>query len=388
MKTYSITKKQACQFLLVKHGLLGDYKFTGKQGISKFVKQVECIQFDPIDVCGKNADLVLFSRIKNYSKLQLDALLYQDRQLVDYFDKNLAIIHVEDWPYFSRSQKKYNYMTRYDNRVDATSKEIKEEIRKRGPLSSKDFAKDKQIIGTWGSKTSLTRAALEHLYFIGELGIHHKNGTIKTYDLIENCIPTRILEMDDPNKTLIEFQTWSLLRRIQSVGLMWNKNSDAFLCIEKLTSATRNKIFSELIETKKIIEVNVEGCKEKLYMAKKDCLLMDEIVKGATYKKRCEFIAPLDNLLWDRKLIKELFGFSYKWEIYTPAVQRQYGHYVLPICYGERFIGRIEAIYTKKTKQLEVKNIWLEDDVKYTKILEKAIQSRIQDLEKMNREEI
>ena len=37
----------------------------------------------------------------------------------------------------------------------------------------------------------------------------------------------------------------------------------------------------------------------------------------------------------------ELFDFDYKWEIYTPAAQRKYGFYVLPILYGERFIGRI-----------------------------------------------
>ena len=30
-----------------------------------------------------------------------------------------------------------------------------------------------------------------------------------------------------------------------------------------------------------------------------------------------ELIAPLDCLMWDRRLIEALFGFAYKWEIYT-----------------------------------------------------------------------
>jgi uncharacterized protein YcaQ len=63
--------------------------------------------------------------------------------------------------------------------------------------------------------------------------------------------------------------------------------------------------------------------------------------------------APLDSLIWDRKLIKALFGFNYTWEIYTPAEKRKYGAYILPILWGERFIGRIEAVNDRKPKSLD-----------------------------------
>ncbi|MBE5985941.1 MAG: winged helix-turn-helix domain-containing protein, partial [Paenibacillaceae bacterium] len=103
----SFTKRQACRFLLLKQGLLGDYRFEGKQGIMEFIRQAGCIQFDPVDVCGKNAELVLQSRIKRFSKEMLSHLLYQDRVLVDYFDKNLSIIPVGDWPYFERFREQH-----------------------------------------------------------------------------------------------------------------------------------------------------------------------------------------------------------------------------------------------------------------------------------------
>ena len=83
MEMISFTKRQACRFLLLKQGLLGDYRFEGKQGIMEFIRQAGCIQFDPVDVCGKNAELVLQSRIKPFSKEMLSDLLYQDRVLVD-----------------------------------------------------------------------------------------------------------------------------------------------------------------------------------------------------------------------------------------------------------------------------------------------------------------
>ena len=63
--------------------------------------QAGCIQYDPVDVCGKNAELTLQSRVKGFRKSMLQELLYKDRKLVDYADKELSIWPAEDWPFFS-----------------------------------------------------------------------------------------------------------------------------------------------------------------------------------------------------------------------------------------------------------------------------------------------
>ena len=97
----TITKEQARQFILAKQGLIGAYRFIGKDGACEYVRQAGCIQFDPVDVCGKNAELTLCSRVKGFKKQMLRDLLYKDRLLVDYADKELSIWPTEDWPYFS-----------------------------------------------------------------------------------------------------------------------------------------------------------------------------------------------------------------------------------------------------------------------------------------------
>ena len=97
----TITKQQAARFILCKQGLIGSYRFIGKQGAYDYVRQAGCIQYDPVDVCGKNAELTLQSRVKGFSKSMLRELLYEDRKLIDYVDKELSIWPVEDWPYFS-----------------------------------------------------------------------------------------------------------------------------------------------------------------------------------------------------------------------------------------------------------------------------------------------
>ena len=97
----TVTKNQARQFILLKQGLLGDYRFIRKDGAYQFVRQAGCIQFDPVDVCGRNAELTLQSRVKGFRRKMLNDLLYRDRLLVDYSDKELSIWPREDWPFFS-----------------------------------------------------------------------------------------------------------------------------------------------------------------------------------------------------------------------------------------------------------------------------------------------
>lgn len=113
--------------------------------------------------------------------------------------------------------------------------------------------------------------------------------------------------------------------------------------------------------------------KDMLYCLAEDLPLIEVVLQNPEPKWRCELIAPLDNFLWDRKLITALFNFDYTWEIYTPVSKRKFGYYVLPLVYGERFIGRAEIIAERKTNTLVVKNIWYENGVKQTTQLRTAL---------------
>ena len=132
-------------------------------------------------------------------------------------------------------------------------------------------------------------------------------------------------------------------RRVGAVGLLWNRPSDAFLGMQ-LKAAQRNRAFGELEAAGRLVPVRVQGLDPALYALAQDLPLLEAVRAGRKFEPRTEFLAPLDAMLWDRKLIEALFGFAYRWEIYTPAEKRSYGHYVLPVLRGERFAGRIEAV--------------------------------------------
>jgi uncharacterized protein len=89
----------------------------------------------------------------------------------------------------------------------------------------------------------------------------------------------------------------------------------------------------------------------------------DEISRGTPpggVPQQVAFIAPLDPLVWDRTLLRDLFGYDYLWEVYVPEAKRKWGYYALPLLYGDRFVGRIEPRIDRKAGVLRVIGLWWE----------------------------
>ena len=377
----TVTREQAVRFLLRKQGLWGRHRFVGKEGAYRYIRQAGCIQFDPIDVCGKNAELVLQSRVKGFRKEMLPELLYQDRVLVDHFDKNLSVYPAEDWPCFSRIRAAFDSWEQGRREIGAIEDEILGMLKSRDCISSKDLPFDRKIDWPW-APARLSRAALESLYFRGKLAVHHKEGTVKFYARPETCFSPGLWNAPDPLADEDSYFCWRVRRRIGAVGLLWNKPSDAWLGIDGLKSPRRAACFSALEQDGSILPVRVEGLRDPLFYLAEDAPLWED--PEETGPTRTEFLAPLDCMMWDRNLIRVLFCFDYKWEIYTPAAERKFGYYVLPVLHGEKLAGRVEAVRDSSADTLAVRHFWPEAGVRETKTLKRAVASCARRFAKFN----
>ena len=390
--TREITLQELRRFVLRKQGLLGGYRFSGKDGALAYIRQAGCIQFDPINICGRNAELTLLSRVKGVRKRDLYELLYQDYALVDYIDKELSIFPVEDWPHLSRWRGTAKRNAQDFDGIAELSEQALSYIRENGPVSADDLPIEGRIhwnsaihwSGNWHGESPAARSILEQLYSEGRLIIHHKEGTRKVYDLAERHIPTKLLAAEDPNPELIDHIKWGVLRRIGAIGVLWDRRSDSLLGVWGMDAAMRRRAFQELEQEGRIIPLHIPEISVPLYMLAEDRPLLDEVMSGTPLKKRCELIAPLDPLMWDRRLIEAVFGFRYRWEVYVPADKRQYGYYVLPLIRGERFIGRAEAVAEQQRGVLTVKHVWLEPGVRQTKALEADVLGALKRLARFN----
>lgn len=261
-----MTKKQARQFILAYQGLLPVRKLSGKQGIVDFIKKVRCIQFDPLNKVGENSHLVLQSRVKNYRKQMLEELLYKERKLLDGRDKNQSIYSVEDWPFFSRYRKRA-YQRYYNKKgVREVLASVRDLLHKKGPISSLDLDFDEKVDWSW-APTRAARAALDSMYFWGELIVHHRVGTRKIYDISKKYITDEIISFEDPNVTGERYYDWHVKRRICSIGMIWPlSGSAAWLGILGLKKKILMDAIVRLLKRKEVLKINVEDIKHPLYI--------------------------------------------------------------------------------------------------------------------------
>jgi uncharacterized protein YcaQ len=331
------------------------------------VDRLGSLQFDPLEVPGaRNHDLVLHNRVAGYRREWCDRWLYgTDRRLIELYNKSLNILPVDELPFYrlawSRGADRYG-----DVLTDhaGLANRIREHIRKSGPVSTSSFRDVTDRVQWWwdsdaaSTGTKAARAVMETMFVVGELGIARRQGSRRFYDLIERLVPTRLLETHAPEA---EQARHRLLSRHRGVGLMAVGGAGE-LVMGTGKAPERARITAALVEEGALLPVAVEGFREvRQVLADEMPILEATEARGATAGPSVSFLAPLDPLMWDRRLVKGLFDFDYIWEVYVPAPKRRHGYYVLPLLFGDRLVGRIEPRFERASRTLRIAGIWFED---------------------------
>lgn len=355
MKKYD--SAQIRRFLGLYHGLHSSRQAEGIEGVSAIFDRLGSIQFDPVDAAGKNHDLVLNARIQDYTPDMLFTHLYDKRTLIEGWDKMASIFPVDTWPKFHTERAEIlSAKNRRYRQLENLIPQVIEEIEKRGPLSSLDLENYGKLDWYW-AEANKSRAALDLLFESGTTVIHHRSGMRKYYDLADKILPSRTLPGTSPFRSHEEYLNWRYLRRIGSVGAARNAAGDTWLGIPD--KRERNSILRELKDTGEISPIITDTGIE-LLVKSSELPLLEEAETFGEDRSNLRFIAPLDNLVWDRILLQKLYGFTYRWEIYKPAIQRIYGYYVLPVYFNDLFVARFEPFRDKREKSVHLKNWWWE----------------------------
>ena len=344
-----VSKKTARRYLLAKHFLLPPKSLSGIKGIDTVFKSLHSIQFDPQNPCGNNVDLVLQSRVKNIHPLDYHRWLYRQRKGIECLDKELCLVPIED---FCLCRRVYSNQ-RTDRFIEENKKKLEKLVKKiseNGELSSSRINNPKKVDCFWGNPR-WGKAALDVLWRTGRLVISKREKGRKYFDLPDKLYGAKF---NWPDGYLPDEER--VIRRVESVGILPKTGTgQGWLGMGKGQQIA--PIVDELLKKGILKELSIDGVNKKYLISSVEKHFFQEIKKMKTIAE-FSFLAPLDNLLWDRNTIRDLFDFDYKWEVYTPKVQRRYGHYTLPVLYGDRFVARIEPRLVGEI--LEIKGLWLE----------------------------
>jgi uncharacterized protein len=357
--TLSLSRDEARRFLVRRHLLAPPRSLPARpQSVLEVISRLGFLQFDPLDVPGaRNHDLMLHARIGGYRREWLDGWLYgPDRRLIELYNKSLNIVPLAELPHYRLTWDRN--AARYDEGIlrqqAAVAGAIIDRITAEGPLSSASFVEHGHAVDWWWAPTRAGRAVLEALFVAGRLGLARREGNRRYYDLIERIVPAELLAVRESEDDAMRHR---LLSRYRAHGLA-APAVGAELMYGAGTAAQKARQTQELVDRGVLLPVAVEGLKGPRYLLAEEAPLLDA---DDGVDPSVAFLAPVDPLVAVRRELLALWDFDYRWEIFVPAAKRRWGYYVLPILFGDCFVGRIEPRFERQTRTLHVIGLWWQD---------------------------
>ena len=323
------------------------------------VRHLTLLQLDPTAAIAPNADLVAWSRLgSSYSPAALDAAL-EDRRLLELRamvrpTEDLALYRAEmaEWPGRGPLRDWQELRRDWVKANDACRLDILDRLSSSGPLPSRDLPDTCKVPWAstgWTNNRNVTQM-LEFMARRGEVAVAGRRGNDRLWDLASRVYP------DDPVVPLDEALRIRDERRLRALGI---------------ARARRPESPGEPMDVSEAGEpAVVEGVKGRWRV--------DPSQFGQPFSGRAALLSPFDRLIHDRKRTVELFEFDYQLEMYKPAAKRRWGYFPLPILYGDRLIGKLDATADRDGGVLRVNTI--HQDVPFTKTMTAAVDREIKDL--------
>lgn len=350
------SKDEVRRILGTAHGFQSLSK--GEESVLRFFQRQACVQVDSIDVAGCNQDLTLFSRVENYRRHHLEKLLYEKRELFEYFCKMMSILPVDKYSVFKHKMNRHHeqyrpFFEKYKSDIDIIMKAVEE-----GAICSRNLKDMGKIEWGWGQIANVANTLLTRLWVSGELMVHHRERRTRYYALPDTIIPEKYLNMPALTKEDALVEIAHLIVKASRL-VSPSKAPEQWDEIGKVRDIRR--VLNKLVEEGRISTVKVEGWKGDLYYPIEDRALWEDSDEIADPKAR--FLAPLDPLLWNRSLFETIYGHEYVWEVYKKKEDRVYGYYCLPILYDGDYVGLIEPRFREEDGILEVRSLHLFNDI-------------------------
>ena len=307
-------------------------------GVLETVRGLSLVQLEPTSAIAPSADLVLWSRLgTTYDPDELRDLV-EEQRLIEFRQtvrpaEDIALYRAEmaQWPGREPLREWQVYCRDWVRANAACRDDILEMLRADGPLPSR--ALPDTCVRPWRSSGwndhRNRRMMLSFLVQRGEVAVAGREGSDPLWDLAERIYPA------DPGIPAEEARRRRDERRLAALGIARAKSAEA------------------PVEPVDVGEAGEPAVVEGLRGAWR----VDPAHLGTPFEGRAALLSPFDRLVQDRKRMKELFGFDYVLEMYKPVAQRRWGYYALPILYGDRLVGKLDAAADRRTGALHVEAV-------------------------------
>lgn len=291
------------------------------------------VQADPIRAPARAQDLILRHRVKDYRAGDLERR-YTSLDIEEDFFVNYG--------YVTRSLQSLMH-PRSNSRAPADNitlpwlrgqkrkpKLLLEFVRERGavhPREVEEHFAHGAVTNYWGGSSNATTQLLDAMHYAGLLRIVRREKGIRIYaehkhEPVPRTAVERRARMDALADVVVRIYAplpgpslSYYLRRLRYAAPHWQKEIPAVLQ-----------------RAKKRLSYARVGKVDWYWPA-------DENVDDTSIPEVVRLLAPFDPVVHDRGRFELLWGWTYRFEAYTPAVKRKLGYYAMPVLWRDRVIG-------------------------------------------------
>ena len=331
-------------------------------GLLSMVRQLTLLQLDPVSAIAPSADLVTWSRLgPAYSPADLRSAL-DSRALIELRAyvrpaEDLALYRdaMARWPGSGKLRDWQVYIRNWVTANDRCRREILSRLRDSGPLASRQLPDlcDKPWESTgWTNNKNVTKL-LDYMVARGEVAVAGRKGRDRLWDLAERVYP------DHPVVPAEEASRERDRRRLRSLGIARASGTEHAIEPADVGQAGEPAV--------------VDGVPGQWRV---EPSLLDE--SSGAFAGRAALLSPFDRLVWDRARAADLFEYDYQLEMYKPAAKRRWGYFALPILFGDRLVGKLDAKADRAGGVLVVNAV--HEDAPFTPDMSEAVNQEIADL--------
>ncbi|MEX8032163.1 winged helix-turn-helix domain-containing protein [Microbacterium sp. 20-116] len=330
---------------------------VGTRQITGALQRMRILQIDSVNVFSRSHYMPLFARLGGYDPALLDKLAFSRRpKWVESWAHVASLVSVDDWPLlqFRRDELRAKYER--DAWAEANQpllRWLRDELADRGPLRPAEIEHDARSgsRGSWWGWDDV-KNGLERLWLFGDVAIAGRRGFERRYALVSGVLPPAALETSVPRAEAIR----ELVRRAAiAYGVATAADLADYWRIRDRPAVMAG--IHDLVDAGELIPVSVEGWQVAGRPAKawlhRDAARPRKVDAAA-------ILTPFDPVVWFRDRAERLFDFDYRIEIYTPAPQRRFGYYSLPVLVGDDVVGRIDLKADRASRALRVQSAWWE----------------------------
>ena len=352
----------ARRLAIVKQRLAGPAPRSSPAKVLDVARSIRCVQLDPISVVARSPLLVLRSRLPSFRPAHLERIVYRERSMFEYWAHAASIVLIEDLPIHRYQMRNYpprdkDYGRRIAGWIEQNAKlrrSILSDLRRRGPLRLKDLTGDAVV--DWES-TGWTRERnvdqmTRFLLVQGKVMVADRRGLEKWYDLAERVLPddapTERLRDVDVTRRAAEFS-------LRALGVATARHITQHFTVDLYPELRKVLDGFEREGVVERVDVRDDGdaLKGPWFVHREDLPVLEKIERGG-WSPRTTLLSPFDNLIYDRKRARVLFGLDYTMEIYVPKAKRRYGYYAMPLLDGDRFVARVDLAVDRTRDALKI----------------------------------